>query len=279
MFIKRIKIDDFPKSPQLNIDRSKMSSNMDYYFKNPDTVEPYKIDKDKITTAISLIETTRLEQLNKDEKIKMRFANEQIGELSSNSDYAYFKQENSIAKININTDSKSDLIPIQENEKIPAKKKLKKTKIKGNDTLVITSIDLEGGETNNLTINENDDVEILGQKTAEKKKFKKKVKKNTEPLNNNENGEVIEINDDLKSESGSVTLKKKLKKKKITKTVANESINAEDDKSEKKVKKTKKKEDTKSEKDRMDETLNLEPSGDGEKKNKKKISEKDTEPN
>jgi hypothetical protein len=254
-----------------------MSSNIDYYFKNPDTVEPYKIDKDKISTAISLIETTRLDQFNKDEKIKMRFANEQIQEIANNSELGYFKSENSIAKVNVFTDSKSELIPIQETEKTPIKKKIKKGKVKSNDNLVITSLDLDGSQinNNNLTINENDDVEKLYQKPAEKKKIKKKVKKNTEPLTN-ENGEVVEVNDDLKSETGSVTLKKKFKKKNSAKTAANDTINTEDGKPEKKIKKTKKKDETKTPKDQV-EALNLDLSGDGENKLNKKMS--DAEPN
>ena len=255
-----------------------MSSNIDYYFKNPDTVEPYKIDKDKISTAISLIETTRLDQFNKDEKIKMRFASEQIQETSNNSELGYFKSENSIAKVNVFTDSKSELIPIKETEKTPIKKKIKKGKVKSNDNLVITSLDLDGSQinnnnNNNLTINENDDVEKLYQKPAEKKKIKKKVKKNTEPLTN-ENDEAIEVNNDLKSETGSVTLKKKLKKKNPTKTTANDTINTED--GEKKTKKTKKKVETKTPKDQV-EALNLDLSGDGENKLNKNMS--DAEPN
>lgn len=268
----------------MNIDRSKMSSNIDYYFKNPDTVEPYKIDKDKISTAISLIETTRLDQFLKDEKIKMKFANEQISEISNNCEFPFFKQhqENSIAKANNITDSKSELIPIEENEneKVQTKKKFK-AKVKGTDNLVIASIDFNGDDINNLTINENDNIEILGQKQTEKKKIKKKVKKITPPSNNNnnENGDIIEINDDQKSEPGSMTLKKKLKKKKTTKIETNESINVEDEKLGKKVKKTKKKEDTKLKKEKLDETTNLEPNNDGEKTINKKISEKDVEPN
>ena len=95
---------------------------MDYYFKNPEIVEPYKIDKDKITTAISLIETTRPEQINKDDIIKMQFSNEQITEQSLN-DLAYIKTEYTTSKSNLN-DSKSELIPVQTVE-LEKKKRLK----------------------------------------------------------------------------------------------------------------------------------------------------------
>lgn len=239
-----------------------MNSNMDYYFKNPDTVEPYKIDKDKITTAISLIETTRIDHMHKDDTFKMRFAySEQI----PTSESAYFKQENSISKINFNlTDSKTELVPIATTERPTLKKKVsKKVKAKSSDNLVIQSIDLEEGEVgdaNNLSISNNTNInnEDSAKLCEKPKKLKKKIKKNTESIVN-ENGQT----DEQKSE---LTLKKKVKKKIPVNTGTNETLNADDEKPEKKVKKTKKKEEPKLDNHDYEQIeANAETNADGEK--------------
>lgn len=248
--LDKIKIDEFSKTPSLNIDRSKMSSNMDYYFKNPDIVEPYKIDKDKITTAISLIETTRSELMNNDDIVKMRFANDQMlifpPDLALN-DLAQLKKDNL-------NDSKSELIPNQviEIEKVVKKKVQKKGKIKISE-MNSKSIDQASFDNANVSINNNKNGDENGgfsleETTGAKKPAKKKAKKNSAYENVAENDEQnIEI------------------------------INLDEGKAKKKTKKIKKKDDATSSKNPQGETTtttNVQPVAESGKKLKKKAKTK-----